>query len=207
MILLIDNYDSFVYNLARYFERLGHRTEVVRNTEIDSAGVRARRPVALVFSPGPCTPQQAGCSLTLVREFWRELPMLGVCLGHQILAEAFGARIVRSPSPVHGRSTAIYHTGRGVFAQLPSPLQAARYHSLIIEKTSLPECFHIAAWTSEGLIMAIEHRERPLVGLQFHPESILTERGYEILANWLRLAGLAVGGPLPTVAQELALSE
>lgn len=207
MILLIDNYDSFVYNLARYFERLGCRTEVVRNTEIDPAGVRARRPVALVFSPGPCTPQQAGCSLALVREFWREAPMLGVCLGHQILAEAFGGRIVRSPTPVHGQTTPIYHTGEGVFADLPSPLKGARYHSLVVERASLPECFQIAAWTSESLIMAIEHRERPLVGLQFHPESILTEYGYEILANWLRIAGLAVEKPLPTIAQEIALPE
>jgi len=207
MILLIDNYDSFVYNLARYLERLGHRTEVVRNTAIGPTDIRAKRPAALVFSPGPCTPQQAGCSLTLVRQFWQELPMLGVCLGHQILAEAFGGRIVRAPEPVHGRAALIYHTGQGVFTDLPSPIQAARYHSLIVEKDSLPESFSISAWNAEGIIMAMEHRRRPIVGLQFHPESILTEHGYAILANWLRMAGIAVREPLPNIGEEFVLPE
>ncbi|MCS7306645.1 MAG: aminodeoxychorismate/anthranilate synthase component II [Thermoguttaceae bacterium] len=203
MLLVIDNYDSFVYNLARYFQRLGHPTEVVRNTCIDPAGVRARRPAALVFSPGPCTPDQAGVALELVRQFWQELPMLGVCLGHQILAQAFGGRIVRAPQPIHGRAALIYHTGQAVFADLPNPFQAARYHSLIVDKRSLPDCFSISAWTQDGLVMAIEHRHRPIVGFQFHPESILTECGYQLLANWLRRAGLPVQEPLPTLQQEL----
>ncbi len=203
MLLVIDNYDSFVYNLVRYWQRLGHPTEVVRNRAIDASGVRARRPAGLVFSPGPCTPDQAGCALELVRQFWQELPMLGVCLGHQILAQAFGGRIVRCPEPIHGRATPIHHTGQGVFANLPNPLQGARYHSLVVEKSSLPECFSVSAWTTDGLIMAIEHRERPIVGLQFHPESILTECGYQLLANWLRLAGLPVQEPLPSIQEEL----
>lgn len=206
MILVIDNYDSFVYNLARYLERLGHRTQVVRNTAIQPHEVRTLAPEALVFSPGPCSPKQAGCSLDLVREFWQELPMLGVCLGHQILAEAFGARIIRAAQPIHGRSSWIYHTGQGVFAHLPSPMQVGRYHSLIVEKDSLPECFTISAWTQEGIIMAIEHRDRPIVGLQFHPESILSEYGYEVLARWLWKAGLRVREPIPKISEELCPS-
>ncbi len=202
MILLIDNYDSFVYNLARYFERLGHATRVVRNTAIDPAGVRRLGPAALVLSPGPCTPERAGCSLELVRTLAAELPMLGVCLGHQTIAEAFGGRVVRAKEPVHGRASWVHHKGRGLFAGLPNPLRAGRYHSLIVDETSLPDCLEVTARTDDGTIMAVEHRELPVLGLQFHPESILTECGYPLLANFLRRAGLPTPDELPSMEVE-----
>jgi len=202
-VLVIDNYDSFVFNLARYLERLGQRTRVVRNTAIDAAGVRAMAPDALVLSPGPCAPEQAGCSLDLVRELYRELPILGVCLGHQTIAQALGARIVRAAEPVHGRTSPVFHRGSGVFAGLPNPIVATRYHSLVVDEQSLPPILEITARTEDGTIMALQHRELPMVGLQFHPESILTEHGYPILAAFLRLAGLPVPQELPTIASEL----
>lgn len=202
MILLIDNYDSFVYNLARYFQRLGHATRVVRNTAIDAAGVRALGPGAIVLSPGPCTPRQAGCSLQLVRQFHAKLPILGVCLGHQAIAEALGGRVVRADEPVHGRSSLIRHDGRGVFDGLPSPIVGCRYHSLVVEEASLPDCLEVSARTEDGTVMALRHRELPVVGLQFHPESILTDVGYPLLAAFLRLAGLAVPGEVPGVDSE-----
>jgi len=197
MILLIDNYDSFVYNLARYFERLGHATRVVRNTAIDADGVRALRPAAIVLSPGPCTPQRAGCSLELVRRLHTELPILGVCLGHQAIAQALGGRIAAAKEPVHGRTSLIRHNGRGVFAELPNPLVGGRYHSLVVEEASLPECLEVTARTDDGTVMAIQHRTLPVVGLQFHPESILTEMGYPLLAAFLRLGGLSTPRELP----------
>ncbi len=206
-VLVIDNYDSFVFNLARYFERLGQRTEVVRNTAIDVAGVRAMAPDALVLSPGPCAPWQAGCSLDLVRELHAGLPILGVCLGHQAIAEALGARIVRAAEPVHGRTSQVFHNGRGVFAGLPSPLVATRYHSLVVDEASLPPVLEVTARTEDDTVMALEHRELPVVGLQFHPESVLTEYGYPILAAFLRLARLPVPATLPTIAEELCTSE
>ena len=202
-VLVIDNYDSFVFNLARYLERLGQRTRVVRNTAVDAAGVRAMSPDALVLSPGPCAPEQAGCSLDLVRELYRELPILGVCLGHQTIAQALGARIVRAAEPVHGRTSPVFHHGSGVFAGLPSPIVAMRYHSLVVDEQSLPPTLEITARTEDGTVMAFQHRELPIVGLQFHPESILTEHGYPILAAFLRLAGLPVPRELPTIAGEL----
>ncbi len=204
MILLIDNYDSFVHNLARYFERLGRQTEVVRNTAIDAAGVRRLRPDVLVLSPGPCAPRQAGCSLELVRALHGELPILGVCLGHQAVAEAFGGRVVRAEEPVHGRATPIRHDGHGVFEGLPAEFAAGRYHSLVVEEASLPECLEISARAPGGAIMALRHRGLPVVGLQFHPESILTEHGYRLLANFLRLAGLPLSEPLPSMDTERA---
>jgi len=188
MILLIDNYDSFVYNLARYFERLGCETRVVRNTEIDAAKAESMRPEAIVFSPGPGTPDRAGCSLELVRRLHDRVPMLGVCLGHQILAAALGGRVIRAREPMHGRASAIHHDGRGIFEGLPNPLYGGRYHSLVVDEASLPDCLEITARSDEGAIMAVEHRARPLVGLQFHPESILTEQGELLLAGFLRLA-------------------
>jgi anthranilate synthase/aminodeoxychorismate synthase-like glutamine amidotransferase len=203
MILLIDNYDSFVYNLARYFQRLGQATEVVRNTAIDAAGVRARRPQAIVISPGPCTPLEAGCSLEVIREVAGEIPLLGVCLGHQAIAEALGGRVVRAAEPVHGRTSRIRHQGRGIFAGLPDPLIGCRYHSLIVEEATLPEDLEVTARTESGLVMALQHRRFPLVGVQFHPESILTDAGYPLLAGFLRLAGLPVPHPLPTLESEL----
>jgi len=191
MILLIDNYDSFVHNLARYFQRLGHDTHVVRNTAIDAAGVRAMGPEAVVLSPGPRTPRHAGCSLEVVRELHTELPILGVCLGHQAIAEALGGRIIRASRPVHGQSSTIYHDGRGLFEGLPEQIVACRYHSLVVDETALPDCLEISARTSSGTVMALRHRRLPVVGLQFHPESILTESGYPLLSGFLRLAGLA----------------
>lgn len=196
MILLIDNYDSFVYNLARYFEKLGHETRVVRNTAIDVAEVRRLRPKALVLSPGPCTPNKAGCSLELVRMLHDELPMLGICLGHQTIAEAFGGRITRANEPMHGRASLIEHCGRGVFEGVPSPLQVGRYHSLVVERESLPKCLDVTAWAADKTIMAVQHCTQPIVGLQFHPESILTDSGYTLLRNFLQMAGIAsLGGP------------
>jgi len=193
VILLIDNYDSFVHNLARYFERLGHRTEVVRNTRIHVAGVRAMEPDCVVLSPGPCTPRDAGCSLDIVRELHAELPLLGVCLGHQAISEALGGRIIRAPEPVHGRTSAVWHDGRGLFHGLENPITACRYHSLVAEEASLPDCLEVSARTDDGVVMALRHRELPVVGLQFHPESILTGMGYALLAGFLRECGLSAG--------------
>jgi len=203
MILLIDNYDSFVYNLARYFERLGQTTTVVRNDAIDAARVRALSPNALVLSPGPCAPEQAGASLELVRSLHRELPILGVCLGHQTIAAALGGRIIRANEPVHGRASDVFHSSRGIFAGLPSPLRACRYHSLVVEEATLPGELEVTARTGDGVVMALGHRELPVIGVQFHPESILTEHGYELLAAFMRLAGPSVTGTSPTIAEEL----
>jgi anthranilate synthase/aminodeoxychorismate synthase-like glutamine amidotransferase len=191
MLLLIDNYDSFVHNLARYFERLGQATLVVRNDAIDVATARVLKPDAIVLSPGPCTPREAGVSLELVRALHAEVPMLGVCLGHQVIAEALGGRIVRAPGPVHGQTSEIRHDGSPLFDGLPPTIRVGRYHSLVAESASLGEMLRPTAWTADGVIMAFEHRQLPVYGVQFHPESILTEYGYEMLANFLRLAGLA----------------
>ncbi len=204
MILLIDNYDSFVHNLARYFRRLGQTTQVVRNTEIDVAGVEAMCPEAVVLSPGPGTPQRAGCSVEVVRCLHTRLPMLGVCLGHQAIVEALGGRIIRSGVPMHGRSSAVHHDSRGVFAGLESPIVAARYHSLVVDEACLPACVEVSARTEDGTVMGIRHRELPLVGLQFHPESILTDLGFSLLAGFLRRAGLEVPSGLPGVLDEWA---
>jgi len=195
MILLIDNYDSFVFNLARYLERLGASARVIRNDAIDVAEVRRLRPRALVFSPGPCTPWEAGVSLELVRELQGELPMLGVCLGHQTIAAACGARIVRASTPMHGRASRIAHDGAGLFADIPSPLTVGRYHSLVVDEDTLPTELRVSARTEDGVIMALEHSEHPIYGVQFHPESILTEHGYALLRNFLKLAGVAVAAP------------
>jgi anthranilate synthase/aminodeoxychorismate synthase-like glutamine amidotransferase len=206
MILLIDNYDSFAHNLARYVERLGQQVRVVRNDVIDVAGVRDMRPAAIVLSPGPCTPREAGASLTLVRELHHEVPMLGVCLGHQVIVEALGGRIMKAV-PVHGRTSAISHDGIGLFAGLPSPLTVARYHSLVADANRLPPELRATAWTNDGVLMAFEHVRRPVYGVQFHPESILTECGYELLANFLGLAGLKVSAePRELRASEISRS-
>jgi len=190
MILLIDNYDSFVHNLARYFERLGQTTHVVRNDTIDVAEARDLKPAAIVLSPGPCTPREAGASLDLVLGLHAEVPILGVCLGHQVIAEALGGRIVRAPAPVHGQASEIRHTRSGLFEGLPSPMRVGRYHSLVAEPSSVRDPLRSIAWTNDGVIMAIEHIRLPVYGVQFHPESILTECGYELLGNFLRLAGI-----------------
>jgi len=197
VILLIDNYDSFAANLGRYLQQLGQTVRSVRNDELDAAELRAAKPSALILSPGPCTPSEAGNALDIVRQLHAELPMLGVCLGHQTIAAALGGRIVRAAQPMHGRASIVEHTDRGIFAGLPNPLTAGRYHSLIVERPSLPSCFEISAQTGDGTIMALAHRELPIVGVQFHPESILTEHGYAVLAGFLRLAGLKVPDILP----------
>jgi anthranilate synthase/aminodeoxychorismate synthase-like glutamine amidotransferase len=202
MILLLDNYDSFVYNLARYFERLGQATLVVRNDMIDADRVRELKPQAVVLSPGPCAPEQAGASLDVARALHEEIPMLGVCLGHQAIAAALGGRVLRSPAPIHGSASEVFHDGRGIFAQLPSPLKAGRYHSLVVDPTTLPEALEVTARTADGLVMAFAHRRYPVVGVQFHPESILTEHGYAMLAQFLQMAGLDVPGRAPTIADE-----
>jgi anthranilate synthase/aminodeoxychorismate synthase-like glutamine amidotransferase len=204
MILVLDNYDSFVYNLARYFERLGQPTQVVRNDAIDATGVLRLRPDAIVLSPGPCTPRQAGCSLDVVRQCWERIPILGVCLGHQTIGAAWGANIVRAREPIHGRTSPIFHHGRGIFAGLPSPLTAGRYHSLVVEAATLPECLEVTASAADGTVMALQHRTRPVVGVQFHPESILTPHGYALLAAFLRLARVAISAGIPGLHNELA---
>ena len=190
MILLIDNYDSFVYNLARYFAEMGCGTRVVRNDAITIAEARALEPQAIVLSPGPCTPREAGISIDLVRELGGEVPMLGVCLGHQAIAAALGAEILRAPEPVHGRTSLVRHEGTGLFAGLPNPLRATRYHSLMVDEASLPAELAITARTADGVPMALEHRSRPVFGVQFHPESVLTESGHRLLRNFLTQAGI-----------------
>lgn len=195
MILVIDNYDSFVHNLARYIERLGVATHVVRSDAITAAEVERMQPQAVVLSPGPCTPREAGCSLEVVRQLYSTIPMLGVCLGHQAIAEALGGTVVRSEVPFHGRASSVVHNQRAVFAGVPSPLTVGRYHSLVVPPASLPDALEPTAWTADGAtLMALSHRSLPVVGLQFHPESILTEHGYAILSNFLQLAGIESTG-------------
>jgi anthranilate synthase/aminodeoxychorismate synthase-like glutamine amidotransferase len=189
MILLIDNYDSFVYNLARYFGELDCDTHVVRNDAVSVADVAALRPDAVVLSPGPCTPYEAGICIELVRKLDAAVPLLGVCLGHQAIAAALGGRVVRSP-PVHGRTSRIFHEGVGLFAGMPIPCRGARYHSLIVDECSLPAELRVTARCDEGLVMAIEHVTRPVFGVQFHPEAVLTEQGHRLLANFVRIAGV-----------------
>jgi anthranilate synthase/aminodeoxychorismate synthase-like glutamine amidotransferase len=203
VILLIDNYDSFAHNLARYLRRLGQRVEVLRNDEITAGAVRERKYAAIVISPGPCTPTEAGCSLEVIRLCHAETPILGVCLGHQAIGMAMGARVERAPWPVHGRTSQIEHARMGIFENLPAPLTVCRYHSLIVSRRDLPACLEMTAWTSDGVVMALAHREAPLYGVQFHPEAILTQHGDRLLANFLRLAGLEV----PAGTAEFAAEE
>ncbi|HEY3520098.1 MAG TPA: aminodeoxychorismate/anthranilate synthase component II [Rhodanobacteraceae bacterium] len=198
MLLLVDNYDSFTFNLAQYLGELGEEVRVSRNDALDVAGIRALAPARILISPGPGTPDDAGVSLDLLRELAGEIPILGVCLGHQAIGQAFGGRIVRAKQIMHGKTSMIHHTGTGVFAGLPNPFEATRYHSLVIERASLPECLEITAWTQtpEGgfdEIMGVRHRKLPVEGVQFHPESILTRNGHDLLSNFLR-------APLPQAA-------
>jgi anthranilate synthase component II len=187
MLLLIDNYDSFTYNLFHYLGELGARVEVRRNDAIDAAQALALRPDAIVISPGPCDPDHAGVSLDLVHAAAGHCPLLGVCLGHQAIGQAFGGKVVRAAVPMHGKLSAIHHDGQGLFAGLPSPFQATRYHSLVVERESLPEDLVVTARTEDGVIMGLAHRSLPVVGVQFHPESIETEHGHRLLANFLAL--------------------
>ena len=191
MILVIDNYDSFVHNLARHFRVLGCETLVVRNDAIDAERARRVGAQAIVLSPGPCTPNEAGATVQIVRELHEVTPILGVCLGHQAIGAALGASVERAPRPVHGREAVIEHDGHGVFADVANPLRVGRYHSLTVESGSLPDSLVPTAWGDDGVLMAMRHATLPVVGLQFHPESVLTEHGLTILANFLRLAGAA----------------
>jgi anthranilate synthase/aminodeoxychorismate synthase-like glutamine amidotransferase len=199
---LIDNYDSFVHNLARYLQRLGQETVVVRNDAVSAPEALDKHPAAIVLSPGPCTPDQAGCSLELVRRAVGLVPVLGVCLGHQTIGAAFGGRIIRAREPMHGRASQIQHQGRGIFEGLSNPLSVGRYHSLIVEELTLPGDLEVTARTDDGVIMALAHRRCPIFGVQFHPESILTDGGYVILANFLRLSGIEPGQGVPSVLGE-----
>ena len=187
MLLLIDNYDSFTYNLVQYFAELGETVEVHRNDRISVAEIAAREPARLVISPGPCSPDQAGISVAAIRELAGQLPILGVCLGHQAIGQAFGGRIVRADRLMHGKTSPIYHDGRELFLDLPNPFDAIRYHSLLIERATLPDALEITAWTVEEEIMGVRHRQLPLWGVQFHPESILTLEGKQLLQNFLEL--------------------
>lgn len=190
MLLMIDNYDSFTYNLYQYFCELGAEVKVVRNDEIDLAGIAAFNPSHLVISPGPCTPNEAGISLAAIEHFAGKLPILGVCLGHQSIAQVFGGDVVRAREVMHGKTSPVVHTNRSVFAGLNNPLTVTRYHSLVVKADTLPGCFEITAWTERDgefdEIMGIAHKTLPLEGVQFHPESILTEQGHQLLANFLQ---------------------
>ncbi len=186
MILLVDNYDSFTYNLYQYLAELGQELRVVRNDEISAAAAIELRPARIVISPGPGNPDQAGISLELIKRVaLGPVPLLGVCLGHQALGQAFGGHIVRAPRLMHGKTSRILHDGRTLFEGLPQGFTATRYHSLIVERASVPECLEVSAWTEDGLVMGLRHRTLPLEGVQFHPESILTEVGKELLRNFL----------------------
>ena len=186
MLLMIDNYDSFTYNLVQYFGELGEEVVVHRNDEITLDAIAALKPARIVISPGPCTPNEAGVSVPLIGRFAGAIPILGVCLGHQSIGQAFGGRIVHAKQVMHGKTSAIRHRSQGVFRGLPDPLQATRYHSLVIERETIPDCLEITAWTEDGEIMGVRHKTLPVEGVQFHPESILTERGHELLANFLQ---------------------
>jgi anthranilate synthase component II len=186
MLLMIDNYDSFTYNLVQYLGELGEEVKVVRNDQMSVDEIEALAPARIVLSPGPCTPNEAGVSLELVARFAGRVPILGVCLGHQAIGQAFGGRIVHAKTLMHGKVSRIHHRGTGVFSGLPAPYDATRYHSLAIERESCPDVLEVTAWTEDGEIMGVRHRTLPIEGVQFHPESILTEHGHALLANFLK---------------------
>ncbi len=187
MLVMIDNYDSFTYNLVQYFQVLKERVLVYRNDEITPSQIEELRPKYLVISPGPCTPKEAGVSVKLIQEFAGKIPILGVCLGHQSIGAAFGAKIVRAKRIMHGKTSMIYHDDKTIYKGIENPFMATRYHSLVVERESLPGCLEISAWTEEDEIMGIRHKEYPIEGVQFHPESILTKVGLKILENFLKL--------------------
>jgi len=191
-VLLIDNYDSFTYNLVQELGELGAEPIVHRNDAIDIAGIRSARPDALVISPGPGRPEDAGISLQVVNELAGELPILGVCLGHQCIGQAYGGRVVAAPTLMHGKTSAVFHTGTGVLSGLESPFEATRYHSLVVERESLPECLEVTAETADGVVMGLRHRDLGVEGVQFHPESILTPSGPALLENFLAQAGASI---------------
>ena len=185
MLLMLDNYDSFTYNLVQYFGELGEDVRVYRNDQITIDEIEALKPDHICVSPGPCSPAEAGISVALIQHFAGRIPLLGVCLGHQAIGAAFGGKIVRAKEIMHGKTSPITHTGVGVFKDLPSPYTIIRYHSLAIERASLPDCLEITAWTADGEIMGVRHKEFAIEGVQFHPESILTEHGHQMLKNFL----------------------
>lgn len=185
MLLMIDNYDSFTYNLVQYFGELGEDVHTYRNDEITLEKIAALKPDRICISPGPCTPNEAGVSVPLLKNFAGKLPILGVCLGHQSIGAAFGGKIIRAQQVMHGKTSLIQHTGLGVFKNIPNPYTVIRYHSLAIERSSLPDCLEVTAWTEDGEIMAVRHKEFAIEGVQFHPESILSEHGHALLKNFL----------------------
>ena len=187
MMLLIDNYDSFTYNLAQYFGELGQEVEVIRNDAIDLAGIKALRPERIVVSPGPCTPNEAGISVPLIKEFSGKLPILGVCLGHQSIGAAFGGNIVRAKRVMHGKTSTVTHNRQDCFAEIPTPFTVVRYHSLVIDRETMPKELSITAESDDGEIMGVRHKTLPVWGVQFHPESIITEHGHDLLKNFLHL--------------------
>ncbi len=185
MIVMIDNYDSFTYNLVQYLGVLGEELIVKRNDKITVAEIERLRPDFIMISPGPCTPNEAGVSLEVIDRFAGQIPIFGVCLGHQAIAQAFGGRVVRAPRLMHGKTSSVYHDGETIFRGVPNPFTATRYHSLIVEKETLPDCFVVSAWTEEDEVMAIRHKTLPVEGVQFHPESIMTSHGMQLLKNFI----------------------
>jgi anthranilate synthase component 2 len=207
MLLLIDNYDSFTYNLVHFLGELGAACEVVRNDKIAVAEVLKLAPKAIVLSPGPCTPNEAGICLELIEKAGPKIPILGVCLGHQAIGQVYGGKVIRAPVLMHGKLSKIAHKGKGIFKGLPKTFEATRYHSLIVERASLPECLAITAETTQGgerLIMGLQHKTHPVHGVQFHPESIASEHGHALLANFLEIAGIAPRRPNVRAARHAA---
>jgi anthranilate synthase component 2 len=196
MLLLIDNYDSFTYNLVHFLGQLGAPSEVVRNDKLTAREALAKNPKAIVLSPGPCTPNEAGICLDLIREAAGTVPILGVCLGHQAIGQAYGGTIVRQ-TPMHGKLSKVRHRDTGIFEGLPNPIDVTRYHSLVVERASLPNALEVTAETEDGIIMGLAHKQHPVHGVQFHPESIASQAGHELLANFLRLAGFKTNQPPP----------
>ena len=197
MILVIDNYDSFTWNLVHYLMEMGAEVEVVRNDALTAEQAIKTGAQGFLLSPGPCTPNEAGICLPLIALAAEvRLPVLGVCLGHQAIGQAFGGQVTRAPEPVHGKVWQVHHDGRDVFAGIPSPFAATRYHSLIVDRASLPDCLDVTAWTEDGIVMGVKHKELPISGVQFHPESIASEHGHDLLRNFLTLAGARLAAPV-----------
>jgi anthranilate synthase/aminodeoxychorismate synthase-like glutamine amidotransferase len=187
MLLMIDNYDSFTYNLVQYLGELGQELKVYRNNKITIAEIETMKPDRIVISPGPCTPKEAGISIDVIKRFTGKIPILGVCLGHQSIGDAFGGDVVRAPYLMHGKTSMIHHDGRTIFAGLPNPFTATRYHSLIIKRETMPDALEVSAWTEDGVVMGVRHKQFKVEGVQFHPESILTNVGKDLLRNFLKL--------------------
>lgn len=195
MLLMIDNYDSFTYNLVQYFSELGEEVAVFRNDEITLDRITQLKPAYIVISPGPCTPNEAGISVPVINTYHKNIPVLGVCLGHQSIGQAFGSKIIHAAQLMHGKTSSVFHHGTGVFSGLPNPFIATRYHSLVIERSTLPDCLEITAWTDDGEIMGIRHKALAVEGVQFHPESILSEHGHLLLKNFLEQHKNAISQP------------